>query len=125
MAVVGLIMGNHDVRYAMSDHAKEAVISLWTVIDEILNSVLFLLVGLEAIVVWHEKRIMLIALAAIPIVLTARLLSVGIPLSSLTDSMRPNEDRCRSSFGAAYAAASRSLSRYRTPPVPIRCCSSP
>ena len=84
MAVAGLIMGNQGVRYAMSDHAKEAVISFWTVIDEILNSVLFLLVGLEAIVVWHENRIMLVALATIPIVLAARLLSVGLPLVVLT-----------------------------------------
>ena len=84
MAVAGLIMGNQGVRYAMSDNAKEAVISFWTVVDEILNSVLFLLVGLEAIVVWHENRIMLVALATIPIVLAARLLSVGLPLVVLT-----------------------------------------
>ena len=84
MAVAGLIMGNQGVRYAMSDHAKESVISFWTVIDEILNSVLFLLVGLEAIVVWHENKIMLVALATVPIVLVARLISVGLPLVVLT-----------------------------------------
>ena len=83
MAVAGLIMGNPGVRYALSDHAREAVVNFWTVIDEILNSVLFLLVGLEAIVVWHESRVMLVALATIPIVLAARLLSVGLPLAVL------------------------------------------
>jgi CPA1 family monovalent cation:H+ antiporter len=84
MAVAGLIMGNQGVRYAMSESAKDYVVKFWQVIDEILNSVLFLLVGLEAIAVWHENRIMLIALATIPIVLAARLLSVGLPLWILT-----------------------------------------
>ena len=80
MAVAGLIMGNQGVQYAMSDSAKDYVVKFWEVVDEILNSVLFLLVGLEAIVVWHESRIMIVALATIPIVLLARLISVGTPL---------------------------------------------
>ena len=84
MAVAGLIMGNQGVRYAMSESAKDYVVKFWQVIDEILNSVLFLLVGLEAIAVWHENRIMLVALTTIPIVLAARFLSVGLPLLVLT-----------------------------------------
>ncbi len=83
MAVAGLIMGNQGVRYAMSERAKEHVVGFWLVADEILNSVLFLLIGLEAIAVWHENRIMLVALATIPIVLAARFLSVGAPLLAL------------------------------------------
>ena len=83
MAVAGLIMGNQGVRYAMSEGAKDYVVRFWTVVDEILNSVLFMLIGLEAIVVWHENKIMLVALAAIPIVLIARLVSVGVPLLAL------------------------------------------
>jgi CPA1 family monovalent cation:H+ antiporter len=84
MAVAGLIMGNQGVQYAMSDSAKDYVVKFWEVIDEILNSVLFLLIGLEAITVWHESRIMIVALAAIPIVLVARLISVGAPLVLLS-----------------------------------------
>ena len=84
MAVAGLIVGNHGVRYAMSDNAKDYVVKFWAVIDEILNAVLFLLIGLEAIVVWNESRIMLVALATIPIVLFARLISVGLPLLVLS-----------------------------------------
>ena len=84
MAVAGLIMGNQGVRYALSESAKDAVVSFWTVIDEILNSVLFLLIGLEAIVVWRENKIMLVALATVPVVLLARLVSVGMPLVILT-----------------------------------------
>ena len=80
MAVAGLIMGNQGVKYAMSERARDYVVSFWLLIDEILNAVLFLLVGLEAIVVWRENTIMLIALAVVPIVLLARLVSVGGPL---------------------------------------------
>ncbi len=83
MAVAGLIMGNQGVRLAMSERAKDYVVSFWTVVDEILNSVLFLLIGLEAITVWHEDRLMLVALATIPIVLLARLISVAVPLLGL------------------------------------------
>ena len=80
MAVAGLIMGNHGLRYAMSESAQDYLVKFWQVIDEILNSVLFLLVGLEAIAVWHEKATLLFGLAAIPLVLLARFLSVGVPL---------------------------------------------
>lgn len=80
MAVAGLILGNQGVRYAMSEDARNYVVKFWLVIDEILNSVLFLLIGLEAIAVWRESAIMLFALAAIPLVLLARLISVGLPL---------------------------------------------
>ena len=83
MAVAGLIMGNQGVRYALSEGAKAYVIGFWTVVDEILNSVLFLLIGLEAVAVWHEDKHMLVALAVIPIVLVARLISVGLPLLTL------------------------------------------
>ena len=84
MALAGLIVGNQGVEYALSDGAKDYVVKFWEIIDEILNSVLFLLIGLEAIAVWHESRIMIVAVATIPIVLLARLISVGAPLIVLS-----------------------------------------
>jgi CPA1 family monovalent cation:H+ antiporter len=83
MAVAGLIMGNHGLRYALSDVSKDYVVKFWELIDEILNAVLFLLIGLEAISAWNESRTMLIAAATIPIVLAARLISVALPLAIL------------------------------------------
>ncbi len=80
MAVAGLIIGNHGVRYALSDAGKDYVVKFWELIDEILNSVLFLLIGLEAIAVWQNNKIMLVGAATIPIVLAARFISVGTPL---------------------------------------------
>lgn len=83
MAIAGLITGNHGMRLALSDVSKDYVAKFWEIVDEILNAVLFLLIGLQAISVWNESRTMLVAAAAIPIVLFARLISVALPLALL------------------------------------------
>lgn len=83
MAVAGLILGNHGLRHALSDASREHVVLFWELIDEILNAILFLLVGLEVIAIWRDARIMLVAAAVIPIVLAARFLSVAVPLALL------------------------------------------
>lgn len=83
MAVAGIIVGNHGFTYALGEAGQDYVVKFWHVVDEILNAVLFLLIGLEAISVWQESRTLLVALAAIPIVLAARLIAVGMPLTVL------------------------------------------
>ena len=55
----------------MSDRTQKYVFALWTLIDEILNSVLFLLIGLEVLVLRFEASALLVATATIPIVLVA------------------------------------------------------
>ena len=51
MVVAGLFIGNSGVKYAMDNKTREHVLIFWTLIDEILNSVLFLLIGLEVLVI--------------------------------------------------------------------------
>ena len=72
MAVAGLLIGNHGVTYAMSDITRDYVIKFWEVIDELLNSVLFLLIGLEMIALVPGIPHALLGLAAIPVTLAAR-----------------------------------------------------
>ncbi|WP_375290691.1 cation:proton antiporter [Qipengyuania sp.] len=72
MAVAGLWIGNQGVEHAMSDLTEDYVVKFWELIDELLNSVLFLLIGLELIALVPGIPHLLIALAAIPITLTAR-----------------------------------------------------
>lgn len=81
LAVVaaGLLIGDRGPRYAMSDRTQTYVFGLWTLIDEILNSVLFLLIGLEVFVLRFESFSLAMAFAAIPLVLLARLCAVGAP----------------------------------------------
>jgi CPA1 family monovalent cation:H+ antiporter len=82
LAVVaaGLLIGERAPRYAMSDRTRTYVSALWTLIDEVLNSVLFLLIGLEVLVLRFEPSALWLAVAAVPIVLFARVISVSTPL---------------------------------------------
>jgi CPA1 family monovalent cation:H+ antiporter len=79
MAAAGLLIGSAGVKYAMSDRTRDNLLNFWSLLDEILNSVLFLTIGLEVVTIsigWPE---ILSGLVAIPIVLAARAISVGLP----------------------------------------------
>ena len=84
MVVAGLFIGNSGVKYAMSEKTRDDVLTFWTLIDEILNSVLFLLIGLEVLVVAENIENFWFALLAIPVTLFARTLSVTIPIAILS-----------------------------------------
>jgi len=83
MAVAGLIIGNHGRRLAMSANTRDHVSKFWSLIDETLNAVLFLLIGIEVIVILEDWRLLLFGLAAIPLTLLARAISVGLPMLAL------------------------------------------
>lgn len=80
VVVAGLMIGNKGVSYSMSEHTKKALFGFWEMIDEILNSVLFLLIGLEILVLGLDFKFAFITLIAIPLVLLARLCAVYIPM---------------------------------------------
>ncbi|MED5396671.1 MAG: Na(+)/H(+) antiporter NhaP [Alphaproteobacteria bacterium MarineAlpha3_Bin4] len=84
VVVAGLFIGNRGVKYAMSEQTRDYVLTFWTLIDEILNSVLFLLIGLEVLVVAESIGHLGVALLAIPVTLVARALSVTIPIAILS-----------------------------------------
>ena len=81
MAVAGLLIGDPAVRHAMSDRTRDHLLSFWSLLDEILNSVLFLIIGLEVVAIEIGRTELLAGLLAIPVVLAARALSVGLPLA--------------------------------------------
>ena len=84
MVVAGLFIGNSGVKYAMSEKTRDYVLTFWTLIDEILNSVLFLLIGFEVLVVAESIENLWFALLAIPVTLFARTFSVTIPITILS-----------------------------------------
>lgn len=84
VVVAGLLIGNHGARFAMTDTSRQRVFDFWTLIDEILNSVLFLLIGLEVLLIGQQFEHYWLALFAIPIVLAGRLLAVSIPIGLLS-----------------------------------------
>ena len=77
VVVAGLLIGNPGRSLAMSAVTKEHVDTFWELIDEILNAVLFLLIGLEVLVMPLSWVDFVAAGVAIPIVLLARWLSVA------------------------------------------------
>lgn len=84
VVVSGIFIGNHGARFAMSENTREHVFQFWELLDEILNSVLFLLIGLEVLVVAIDPAFTPLALLAIPVVLVARFLAVGAPITLLS-----------------------------------------
>ena len=83
VVVAGLFIGNQGRILAMSDETRGHLDQFWELIDEILNAVLFVLIGLEVLVLSLETEYLLAALGIIPMVLLARYTSVSIPLSVL------------------------------------------
>lgn len=80
MAAAGLLIGNRGVAYAMSDTTRDHVIKFWGLVDEVLNAVLFLLIGLEGVALLGNTQFLIVGAVAIPLVLIARTLSVGAPI---------------------------------------------
>jgi CPA1 family monovalent cation:H+ antiporter len=83
VVVAGLLIGNHGARLAMSDKTREHINTFWSLIDEILNSVLFMLIGFEVIAVTFAANILTAAVLAIPLALAARFVAVAVPVSIL------------------------------------------
>jgi CPA1 family monovalent cation:H+ antiporter len=80
MVVAGLLVGNQGRLFAMSPTTVERLDLFWKLIDEILNAVLFVLLGLEVLAVTFTGRYLAAGLLAIPAVLVSRFLSVAAPL---------------------------------------------
>jgi len=80
VVIAGLLIGNRGRRLAMSARTRERVDAFWSMVDEILNAVLFLLLGLQVFTVAATPAVLGRGLLAIPIALLARTVSVAIPL---------------------------------------------
>lgn len=80
MVVAGLLIGNHGRLLAMSDTTREHLDSFWELLDEGLNAVLFVMIGLEIIVLTFTGSELVAAAWVIPTVLAARLIAVAAPL---------------------------------------------
>jgi CPA1 family monovalent cation:H+ antiporter len=72
VVAAGLLMGDSGLRTAMSETTQRYVRAFWTLVDEVLNALLFLLLGLEILVIPLEARLMGFWAAALALVLAAR-----------------------------------------------------
>ncbi len=80
MVVAGLLVGNHGRSFAMSSQTRDRLDAFWELVDEFLNAVLFVLIGIEVLVLDYRPATLLTGAIAIPVVLAARWISVGIPV---------------------------------------------
>ena len=81
VVVAGLIIGHDTIRdTSMSDITELYVDKFWETLDALLNGILFVLIGLEILVLPFEKAYIFAGLVAIPIILMARYVSLGIPI---------------------------------------------
>ena len=80
MVVAGLMIGNHGRILAMSPKTEEHLDSFWELIDEILNAILFLVIGLEILVLAFQTSHLLFGIIAIPLTLAVRMFAVSLPV---------------------------------------------
>jgi len=80
MVVAGLLIGNHGRQFAMSEYTREHLDTFWELVDEILNAVLFVLIGLEILVLTFIDDHLFASFLMIPVVILARMISVGLPI---------------------------------------------
>ncbi|WP_133989528.1 cation:proton antiporter [Dinghuibacter silviterrae] len=83
MVMAGLITGNKTRLKGMTDTSRDYIDQFWSMADNLLNALLFLLIGLEMIAIPFTTAILITGCCVIPIVLAVRYLSVLIPISLL------------------------------------------
>jgi CPA1 family monovalent cation:H+ antiporter len=82
--VAGLFIGNHGRAHAMSELTSDTLDIVWTFIDETLNALLFLLIGVEVLAIDYSRHEYLLgSVILIAVVLFARLVAVAIPVTAL------------------------------------------
>jgi CPA1 family monovalent cation:H+ antiporter len=81
MAVcAGLLIGDIGSKHGMSEETRKYVEAFWTLIDEILNAVLFLMIGFEVFAIAFETDFLIAGAMAIVLALVARLAAVAVPV---------------------------------------------
>lgn len=89
MVAAGLFMGNFNVKFKMKSITQDYLIKFWELIDEILNAVLFLFIGFELLMIKDLKHFIIPGLAAIAIVLLARIISIWGPTKFMKRTFSP------------------------------------
>ncbi|MFT5182501.1 MAG: CPA1 family monovalent cation:H+ antiporter [Alphaproteobacteria bacterium] len=84
VVVAGILIGNHGKKFAMSETTRDHLFKFWSLTDEVLNSILFLIIGFEVLALTFTGSIGLAMAAAVPIVLVARFIAVAVPITGLS-----------------------------------------
>ena len=88
MVIAGLVIGNHGRAFVMSDKTRKHLDMFWELLDDILNAVLFLLIGFEVMIVPLTVPHLILGIVAILATLGGRFASVAIPIQLAKRRMR-------------------------------------
>ncbi len=80
VVVAGLLTGSVLRQHAMSDRTRQSVDDFWELIDEILNVILFALIGLEILIIPFDSQWFVAGILLIIVVISVRVVSVGVPI---------------------------------------------
>lgn len=83
IVIAGLLIGNHGRLLAMSARSREHIDKFWELADDVLNAVLFVLIGLEILALTFSMQYLMAGVFLIPMVLLARFVSVSVPVTLL------------------------------------------
>jgi len=81
--IAGIIIGTKGKREGFSEITRDHLLKFWDMLDEIFNAILFLLMGLEMLVIKIDPTVMLIGFIMIFVVLFARYICVFLPIAVL------------------------------------------
>lgn len=83
VVIMGLVIGSSGFGHISIAHAKQSLSTVWEAIDELLNLLLFCMIGLLVLAITFQKMYLLAGLGSVFIVLLARYVSVGLPLGAI------------------------------------------
>ncbi|HEY8689777.1 MAG TPA: sodium:proton antiporter [Chitinophagaceae bacterium] len=82
MVVAGLITGNKSMDGAMSDITRDYTEKFWEITDEILNTILFILIGLQLVIISFQFNLLAIGLITAILLIIVRYISLFLPAFS-------------------------------------------
>ena len=83
VVVMGLVIGNDGARHAMSELTRDHLFSFWDLLDQLLNLLLFGLIGIRLLSLDAANISLVAAALLLPLIMLARFVSVGIPVTAM------------------------------------------
>lgn len=92
LAVVtaGLFAGSHSINQDSKERSHEALEKFWKLVDEMLNTILFVMIGLQLINLPYVNNYWITGGISIVMILIARWLSIMLPLTFLRNTLKVN-----------------------------------
>ncbi|MDW5378569.1 sodium:proton antiporter [Halomonas sp. HP20-15] len=87
MVAAGLLVGNKARESAMSETTRQYLDAFWELVDEILNTLLFVLIGLEVMLIPFETGYFWVGLGVLIVLLAVRFVTIGLPVMLLRDML--------------------------------------